>query len=208
CALLLRDGLQPRDVAPHLAHARCVLELAGRPLEAQIELLLLQLEHLFVELLDVHASRFADLHDDHSLMRWMKRVLIGSLAAARSSASRAVCTGTPSISNRMRPGLMRQTHSSGVPLPLPMRTSIGFFDTGRSGKMRIQTRRARFMWRVMARRAASIWRAVTRSGSSALRPNSPNVSDVPDVATPRMRPLCALRNLVRLGCSMVQYSRV
>src|SRR5262249_60721593 len=174
CALLLRDGLQPRDVAPHLAHARCVLELAGRPLEAQIELLLLQLEHLFVELLDVHASRFADLHDDHSLMRWMKRVLIGSLAAARSSASRAVCTGTPSISNRMRPGLMRQTHSSGVPLPLPMRTSIGFFDTGTSAKMRIQTRPARFMWRGMARPAPPRLRGGARPRAPALWPESPH----------------------------------
>ena len=51
-----------------------------------------------------------------------------------------------------------------------MRTSAGFFDTGTSGKTRIQTRPARFMWRVMARRAASIWRAVMRSGSIAFRP--------------------------------------
>src|SRR5262245_27437601 len=137
-------------------------------------------------------------------MRSMKRVLIGSLAAARSSASRATWTDTPSISNSTRPGLMRHTHSSGVPLPLPMRTSIGFFDTGTSGKMRIHTRPARFMWRVIARRAASIWRALTRSGSSALSPNCPNVSELPEVATPRMRPLWALRNLVRLGCSIVQ----
>src|SRR5215475_11066336 len=68
--------------------------------------------------------------------------------------------------------------------------------------MRIQTRPARFMWRVSARRAASIWRAVTRSGSSALRPNWPKASSTPEVAIPLMRPLCALRNLVRIGCSM------
>src|SRR6202047_3278307 len=68
--------------------------------------------------------------------------------------------------------------------------------------MRIQTRPARFMWRVMARRAASIWRAVSRSGSIALRPNWPKLSVAPLVATPLIRPLCALRNLVRLGCSM------
>ena len=75
----------------------------------------------------------------------------------------------PSTSNKIRPGLTRQTQS-GVPLPLPMRTSIGFFDTGTSGKTRIHTRPDRFMKRVSARRAASIWRAVTRSGSIALRP--------------------------------------
>ena len=56
----------------------------------------------------------------------------------------------------IRPGFTRQTQYSGVPLPLPMRTSIGFFDTGTSGKMRIHTRPARFMCRVRARRAASI----------------------------------------------------
>src|SRR5580704_234261 len=68
--------------------------------------------------------------------------------------------------------------------------------------MRIHTRPARFMWRVMARRAASIWRAVSRSGSIALRPNWPKLSVAPLVATPLIRPLCALRNLVRIGCSM------
>ena len=73
---------------------------------------------------------------------------------------------TPSISNMMRPGLTRAAQNSGAPLPEPMRTSAGFFGTGTSGKMRIHTRPARFMWRVMARRAASIWRAVTRSGST------------------------------------------
>src|SRR5262249_49556600 len=135
-------------------------------------------------------------------MRTTKRVLIGSLAAASPSASRATSTGTPSISNMMRPGLIRHTHSSGVPLPLPMRTSIGFFDTGTSGNTRIHTRPERFMWRVMARRAASIWRAVTRSGSSALTGNWPKLSWFAEVATPWIRPLCALRNLLRIGCSM------
>ena len=98
----------------------------------------------------------------------------------------------------MRPGLTRATHSSGAPLPEPMRTSAGFFVTGTSGKMRIHTRPARFMARVMARRAASIWRAVMRSGSTALRPYEPKFSVVPPLAWPWMRPLKALRNLVRV----------
>src|ERR1700719_3030183 len=68
--------------------------------------------------------------------------------------------------------------------------------------MRIHTCQSRFMWRVMARRAASIWRAVRRSGSIALRPNWPKLSVAPEVAAPLIRPLCALRNLVRIGCSM------
>ena len=61
------------------------------------------------------------------------------------------------------------------------------------------------MKRVSARRAASIWRAVTRSGSSAFKPYWPKASRVPLEATPWMRPLCALRNLVRVGCSMTSY---
>ena len=49
-------------------------------------------------------------------MRATKRVLIGSLAAASASDSRAVCSVTPSISNITRPGLIRATQYSGVPL--------------------------------------------------------------------------------------------
>ena len=56
----------------------------------------------------------------------------------------------------MRPGFTRQTQNSGEPLPLPMRTSAGFDDTGTSGKTRIQTRPTRLMCRVIVRRAASI----------------------------------------------------
>ena len=69
-----------------------------------------------------------------------------------------------------------------------MRTSVGFVETGTSGKMRIQTRPARFMARVIARRAASIWRAVTRSGSSAFRPNWPKFRSVPPFAVPGCGP--------------------
>ena len=55
---LAQDGLDARDVAAHLAHPRGVLELAGGPLEAQVELLLLQLSELVAEL--VGASCRAD----------------------------------------------------------------------------------------------------------------------------------------------------
>src|SRR3546814_6839190 len=62
------------------------------------------------------------------------------------------------------------------------------------------------MWRVIARRAASIWRAVIRSGSIVLRPYEPKLSVVPPFASPWMRPLNALRNLVFFGCSMLSRS--
>src|SRR5664279_4255132 len=201
--LLRGDRLHARDVAADDAHARGVLELTGGALEAQVELLLLELEHFVIELIERHRSYVGGFHGAHSAIRSMKRVLTGSLAAASVSASLATAIGTPSTSNRMRPGLTRATQNSGVPLPLPMRISIGFLDTGTSGYMRIHTRPDRFMKRVSARRAASIWRAVTRSGSSALRPNWPKASVAPLVAVPWIRPLNALRNLVRFGCSMI-----
>src|SRR5688572_29914264 len=103
----------------------------------------------------------------------------------------------------MRPGFTRATQNSGLPLPEPMRTSAGLELTGTSGKMRIHKRPERLMWRVIARRAASIWRAVIRSGSMAFKPKAPKLSSVPPLALPWIRPLKALRNLVRLGCSMI-----
>src|SRR3954463_15080190 len=207
-ARLRGDGLDPGDVTAGFAPARGVLELPGGALEAQVEALLLQVQDGVVLLIGAQRADVFDFHLGHghySAMRSTKRVLIGSLAAASVSASRAVWVLTPSISNSTRPGLTRATHSSRAPLPEPMRTSAGFFDTGTSGNTRIQTRPARFMWRVSARRAASIWRAVTRSGSIALRPYSPKASDCPLVARPWMRPLCALRNLVLIGCSMTVF---
>ena len=167
--------------------AREALELAGGLLEAQVELLLLEARQIVGELvlgLGPNVRRLHGLDLSYSAMRCTKRVRIGSFAAPRRSASRASSTDTPSISNMMRPGLIRHAQYSGVPLPLPMRTSVGFLDTGTSGKTRIHTRPARFISRVIARRAASIWRAVTRSGSSAFRPNEPKVSSAPEVAVP------------------------
>src|SRR5438445_382928 len=55
----------------------------------------------------------------------------------------------------MRPGLTTATHSSGLPLPLPMRVSAGFFVTGLSGNTRIHTLPPRLRLRVSATRAGS-----------------------------------------------------
>src|ERR1700741_706462 len=61
-ALLSRNGLHPRNVAADDAHARGILELTGGPLEAQIELLLLQLEHFVIELIERHRSYVGGFH--------------------------------------------------------------------------------------------------------------------------------------------------
>src|SRR4051812_15399854 len=111
-ALLGGNGLHARDVAADDANARGVLQLAGGPLETQIELLLLQLEDLVLELIGRHAADVFCFHRPYSAIRSMKRVLTGSLAAASVSASFAIACGIPSTSNRILPGLMRTTQSS------------------------------------------------------------------------------------------------
>ena len=77
---------------------------------------------------------------DYQSSRTTVRVLTGSFIAASRRASRATVSLTPSISNMMRPGFTFAAHRSTEPLPLPIRTSIGFAEIGVSGKMRIQTR--------------------------------------------------------------------
>src|SRR5262245_47139555 len=104
----------------------------------------------------------------------------------------------------MRPGFTTATHSSGLPLPLPIRVSAGFFVTGLSGNTRIHTLPPRLRLRVSATRAASICRLVTHPGSIAFRPYSPKASVEPRWARPRMRPRWALRYLTRLGINMVE----
>src|SRR5206468_569399 len=165
-----------------------------RRLEAQVELLALQLPKLLLQLVVGLLLEIVDRRHFYfssparlSPRRATTLVLIGSFSAARSNASLATGPGTPSSSNRIRPGFTRATQNSGAPLPEPMRTSAGLELTGTSGNTRIQRRPARFMWRVIARRAASIWRAVIRSGSMALRPKAPKLSSVPPLALPWMR---------------------
>src|SRR5512137_282620 len=87
-----------------------------------------------------------------------------------------------------------------------MRTSAGFWEIGLSGKIRIQIRPPRLIWRVIARRAASIWRAVNRPRPTAFRPNSPKLTFAPRVATPVLRPFCSLRYFRLAGCSMLRSS--
>src|SRR5450631_497370 len=84
-----------------------------------------------------------------------------------------------------------------------MRTSAGLREIGLSGKMRIQMRPPRLIWRVIARRAASIWRAVKRPRVSAFKPYSPKLTLAPRVATPLLRPFCSLRYFLLAGCSML-----
>src|SRR3990172_6981151 len=139
----------------------------------------------------------------HPTIRCTNVVRSGSFAAASANASRAMTSSTPSISYSTVPGRIWAMKYSGLPLPLPMRTSAGFCEIGWSGNIRIQIRPPRLMWRDMARRAASIWRAVRRPRTVAFRPNSPKDTLLPRVAMPRLRPFCCLRYFVLAGCSIL-----
>src|SRR5688500_11065388 len=83
--LLLLQRAHARDVLADHTHPRRILQLAGGALEAQIELLLLERQQLVLQLIRRHGLEIGHslgrLHDPHSAMRWMKRVLMGSLAA-------------------------------------------------------------------------------------------------------------------------------
>src|ERR1051326_4967022 len=105
----------------------------------------------------------------------------------------------------MRPGLTTATQYSGAPFPLPMRVSAGFFVTGLSGKMRIQTLPPRLTKRVIAIRAASICRSVIHAASSGFKPKSPNSSDEPAHALPLSRTRCCLRYFTFFGINMCDY---
>src|SRR5437667_7420904 len=158
-----------RDVVADLLDPHGVVELTGRALEAEVEELLLLCLQSREQLVVGELAKLGRLHSC-TPVRMMNFERIGSLCAARLMASRAVSSATPDSSNMTRPGLTTATHPSGLPLPEPMRVSAGFFVTGLSGKMLIQTFPPRRMWRVIATRAASIWRLVTQPGVSASRP--------------------------------------
>jgi hypothetical protein len=91
-------------------------------------------------LLSLRLSSLSPLILYYSPIRATNFVAIGSLAAASSSASLPRHFRNAIQFKHDPTGLYtRQTQNSGEPLPEPMRTSSGFFETGTSGKMRIQT---------------------------------------------------------------------
>src|SRR5258708_67094 len=144
--LLAQHRLDAGDVAAHLARTSRLLQLAAGFLETQVESFLAQIAEFVLELVVGLRTNIAGFHGQPSMpTRATKRVRIGSLAAASSSASRAIVGVTPSSSNRIRPGRTPAAQNSGAPLPEPIRTSAGLREIGTSGKIRIQTRPARFM---------------------------------------------------------------
>src|SRR5687768_16364124 len=85
-------GHDARDVATHLPHAGCALELAGVLLRAQVELLLFQLQELVVQLVvrpdpEVRPLAHAAASSPVSWIRRTNRVPIGSFVAPRVIAA-------------------------------------------------------------------------------------------------------------------------
>src|SRR3954471_5690386 len=134
-----QHGVHAGDVPPRVANQHRVLELVGGLLQLVLEEVLLQLAHGALQLRRLVAAEIlranALAHSTDS--RPTKRVCTASLCSARWNASRARSSFTPSSSYITRPGRTTATHSSGLPLPLPIRVSAGFFEIGLSGKMRM-----------------------------------------------------------------------
>src|SRR5687768_5955301 len=203
--LFLRNhGLDARQVAAREAQLERRIELAERLLNAHPEQLILELLRARLQVVHRQIAQFRHVHHDafSSANRVANFVWMGSFDAASRSASRASVWVTPSISNRIRPGLTTHTHSSGAPLPLPMRVSCGFLVIGLSGNTRTQILPPRLMNRVIATRAASICRDVSQHGSSARSPKFPNDTSEPRHALPRMRPRCCFRYLTFFGINI------
>src|SRR3546814_6166550 len=130
-------GLDAGNRATHVLDPRSLFQLAGRGLEAQVECLALQFAELLGELVvGLLAHVFGLGHGPQpsrcevSPRRATTFVLIGSFIAARSNASAATGPGTPSSSNRLRPGLTRDAQTSGEPFAFPPRPHAAFAVTG------------------------------------------------------------------------------
>src|SRR5439155_1657079 len=123
-----------------------VVELTRRQLEAQVEELFLRALDPDVQLVVRELSELDRLaRHPYSPTLVMNFVLIGNLCCARNIASRASGSFTPDSSNMTRPGFTTATQPSGLPFPEPIRVSAGFFVTGLSGKIVIQTFPPRLM---------------------------------------------------------------
>src|SRR5205085_8450577 len=135
---LTHQRVDARDLALVLLDLGRAVELTGREVEPPLPQLLLRFrepvgERVVGELTQLGCAGHA------SSSRITKRAFNGSLWIARRIASRAICSGTPDSSNKMRPGFTTATHFSGLPLPEPMRVSAGFCVMGLSGKTLIHT---------------------------------------------------------------------
>src|SRR4029077_17991732 len=94
--LLAQRGLDPRQVAAQRLELVGRFELPHRLLDPQAEQLVVEIPLALPQLVRPEIAELPDLHTAFSSAnRVANFVLIGSLAAARRSASRASCSVTP-----------------------------------------------------------------------------------------------------------------
>ena len=205
-ACCAEHGLDARDVAAHLAHARRALELAGGLLEAQVELLLLQLQELVLQLI----GGLARADRSPSSRRLLDSAARAARTACRSAAWQRPAgsprcrelLGTPSISNMIRPGFTRRDPE------LDRALALAHADFGRLlGHRHVREDPdpdAAGALEMAGDRAAGRLDLARGdpAGSTAFMPKAPKLRSVPPFARPWIRPLKALRNLVRFGCIM------
>jgi len=101
-------------------------------------------------------------------------VLTGNLAPPVLKAEIAIFLATPSISNKMVPALTLTPQWETLPLPLPIRTSVGFAVIGIVGNTLIHSFPFRLSFLTIACRAASICRDDIVPDLVAFNPTHPN----------------------------------
>ena len=155
-SLVALQLLDAGDVPTDLADAPGVLKLAGRALEAEVELLLLQVQELVRQLVRRYRVEVGGLCFDFMIPSSLGNAL--DEARLDRKLGRAEAQGLAGDILRHAVDLEHDTARLHLGRPefrsalaRAIRTSVGFDDTGTSGKMRIHTRPARFMARVMAR---------------------------------------------------------
>ena len=132
-------------------------------------------------------------------------VLTGNFAPPVSKAVIAMFLDIPHISNKTVPALTFAAQWDTAPLPLPIRTSIGFAVIGIDGNTRIQSFPFRFSFLTIACRAASIWRDEIVPDFAAFSPMFPNFSLLERKSSFDSFPFCIFLYLVFFGCSNINF---
>jgi hypothetical protein len=104
---------------------------------------------------------------------------IGNFLAALVRASRALAADTFQTSKTCFPAFNRCIQKATAPLPLPIRTSLGFWETGVSAKIRISILFFFVSFFAITRRAASICLGKIRFALSAFKAVVPNKKSHP-----------------------------
>ena len=130
-------------------------------------------------------------------------VFIGSLAPPVLNAEIATFLPTPYISNKIVPALTLTPQCDTFPLPLPIRTSVGFAVMGIVGNTRIHNFPFLLNFLTIACRAASMCLDETVPELVAFNPILPNFNLLEQKLNLDNLPLWTFLYLVFLGCNHI-----